>query len=81
MSYGEYVQCDDSIDSNIADHYYANTKKKFKIPALWVLLQFLEEVPICKIFNFLDVKKHKIAVARSQCILAIRGRKETPLKI
>ena len=78
---GEVVQCDDSIDSNIAHHYYANIKKKFKIPALWVLLKFLGQVPIGKIFNFLDVKKHKIAIARSLCILAIRFRKETPLKI
>ena len=75
------VQSDHSIDSNIAHHYYANIKKKFKIPALWVPLKFLGQVPIGKIFNFLDVKNHKIAVARSLCILAIRVRKETPLKI
>jgi hypothetical protein len=65
------VQCDDSIDSNIAHHYYANIKKKFKIPALWVLLKFLGQVPIEIFLNFLDVKKHKIAIARSLCILAI----------
>ena len=75
------IQCDDSIDSNIAHHYYTNIKKKFKIPALWVPLKFLGQVPIDKIFNFRDVKNHKIAVARSLCILAIRVRKETPLKI
>ena len=72
------LQCDDSIDSNIAHHYYANIKKKFKIlgtPEIpWAS-------PIGKIFNFLDVKNHKIAIARSLCILAILVRKETPLKM
>ena len=47
----EHVQSAHSIDSNIAHHYYANIKKKFKIPALWVPLKFLGRVPIDKIFS------------------------------
>ena len=60
------LQCDDSIDSNIAHHYYANIKKKFKIPALWVLLKFLGQVPIGKNFNFLDIKNRYLAPCASQ---------------
>ena len=75
------VQSCQCRDANCADYYYANKKKKFKIPALWVPLKFFEEAPVDKFFYFLDVKNHKIAVARSLCILAIRVRKQTPLKI
>ena len=60
-----FVQCDDCIDSNIAHHYYANIKKKFKIPALWVLLKFLGQVPIGKNFNFLDKKNRYLAPCAS----------------
>ena len=59
------IQCDDCIDSNIAHHYYANIKKKFKIPALWVLLKFLGQVPIGKSFNFLDIKNRYLAPCAS----------------
>ena len=61
----ELLQCDDCIDSNIAHHYYANIKKKFKIPALWVLLKFLGQVPIGKNFNFLDIKNRYLAPCAS----------------
>ena len=44
-------------NANCADYYYANRKKKFKIPALWVPLKFFEEAPVDKFFYFLDGQK------------------------
>ena len=38
---------------------------KIKIPALWVLLKFLGQVPIGKNFNFLDKKNRYLAPCAS----------------
>ena len=59
------LQSDHTIDSNIAHRYNSNINKKFKIPALWVLLEFLGQVPIGKFFNFLDIKNRNLAPCAS----------------
>ena len=79
------IQCDHSIDSNIAPLDFDKMNAKFKIPAAYGVLESSQVLPIEKKFEFFwhfgKMKSDKIAVARSLCIELIRSRKETHPKI
>ena len=51
MPIQELIQCYQSIETNIGDHFYSRTKLKLANQALWVARESSEEDPMTFVFD------------------------------